>query len=153
MKRTVSYFFAFLCTLALMTSCDHSITPDSITGTYSGTMDIKFNIPGVNLDDVEVPNHVDVTKVDEAYVNIAVDLDLAKYIDPSWAALVGSILDFGAITAKCLVGPTIEGEATLTGTAKVGDTTVPVVGECEGSTLDLTLTIGIVTVEFEGLRK
>ncbi len=153
MKRTVSYFFAFLCTLALMTSCDHSITPDSITGTYSGTMDIKFNIPGVNLDDVEVPNHVDVTKVDEAYVNIAVDLDLAKYIDPSWAALVGSNLDFGAITAKCLVGPTIEGEATLTGTAKVGDTTVPVVGECEGSTLDLTLTIGIVTVEFEGLRK
>ncbi len=136
-----------------MTSCDHSITPDSITGTYSGTMDIKFNIPGVNLDDVEVPNHVDVTKVDEAYVNIAVDLDLAKYIDPSWAALVGSNLDFGAITAKCLVGPTIEGEATLTGTAKVGDTTVPVVGECEGSTLDLTLTIGIVTVEFEGLRK
>ena len=136
MKRTVSYFFAFLCTLALMTSCDHSITPDSITGTYSGTMDIKFNIPGVNLDDVEVPNHVDVTKV-----------------DPSWAALVGSNLDFGAITAKCLVGPTIEGEATLTGTAKVGDTTVPVVGECEGSTLDLTLTIGIVTVEFEGLRK
>ena len=116
-------------------------------------MDIKFNIPGVNLDDVEVPNHVDVTKVDEAYVNIAVDLDLAKYIDPSWAALVGSNLDFGAITAKCLVGPTIEGEATLTGTAKVGDTTVPVVGECEGSTLDLTLTIGIVTVEFEGLRK
>lgn len=153
MKRTVSYFFAFLCTLTLMTSCDHSITPDSITGTYSGTMDIKFNIPGVNLDDVEVPNHVDVTKVDEAYVNIAVDLDLAKYIDPSWAALVGSNLDFGAITAKCLVGPTIEGEATLTGTAKVGDTTVPVVGECEGSTLDLTLTIGIVTVEFEGLRK
>lgn len=153
MKRTVSYFFAFLCTLALMTSCDHSITPDSITGTYSGTMDIKFNIPGVNLDDVEVPNHVDVTKVDEAYVNIAVDLDLAKYIDPSWAALVGSNLDFGAITAKCLVGPTIEGEATLTGTAKVGDTTVPVVGECEGSTLDLTVTIGIVTVEFEGLRK
>lgn len=153
MKRTVSYFFAFLCTLALMTSCDHSITPDSITGTYSGTMDIKFNIPGVNLDDVEVPNHVDVTKVDEAYVNIAVDLDLAKYIDPSWAALVGSNLDFGAITAKCLVGPTIEGEATLTGTAKVGDTTVPVVGECEGGTLDLTLTIGIVTVEFEGLRK
>ena len=153
MKRTVSYFFAFLCTLALMTSCDHSITPDSITGTYSGTMDIKFNIPGVNLDDVGVPNHVDVTKVDEAYVNIAVDLDLAKYIDPSWAALVGSNLDFGAITAKCLVGPTIEGEATLTGTAKVGDTTVPVVGECEGSTLDLTLTIGIVTVEFEGLRK
>lgn len=153
MKRTVSYFFAFLCTLALMTSCDHSITPDSITGTYSGTMDIKFNIPGVNLDDVEVPNYVDVTKVDEAYVNIAVDLDLAKYIDPSWAALVGSNLDFGAITAKCLVGPTIEGEATLTGTAKVGDTTVPVVGECEGSTLDLTLTIGIVTVEFEGLRK
>lgn len=153
MKRTVSYFFAFLCTLALMTSCDHSITPDSITGTYNGTMDIKFNIPGVNLDDVEVPNHVDVTKVDEAYVNIAVDLDLAKYIDPSWAALVGSNLDFGAITAKCLVGPTIEGEATLTGTAKVGDTTVPVVGECEGSTLDLTLTIGIVTVEFEGLRK
>lgn len=153
MKRTVSYFFAFLCTLALMTSCDHSITPDSITGTYSGTMDIKFNIPGVNLDDVEVPNHVDVTKVDEAYVNIAVDLDLAKYIDPSWAALVGSNLDFGAITAKCLVGPTIEGEATLTGTAKVGHTTVPVVGECEGSTLDLTLTIGIVTVEFEGLRK
>ena len=136
-----------------MTSCDHSITPDSITGTYSGTMDIKFNIPGVNLDDVEVPNYVDVTKVDEAYVNIAVDLDLAKYIDPSWAALVGSNLDFGAITAKCLVGPTIEGEATLTGTAKVGDTTVPVVGECEGSTLDLTLTIGIVTVEFEGLRK
>lgn len=136
-----------------MTSCDHSITPDSITGTYSGTMDIKFNIPGVNLDEVEVPNHVDVTKVDEAYVNIAVDLDLAKYIDPSWAALVGSNLDFGAITAKCLVGPTIEGEATLTGTAKVGDTTVPVVGECEGSTLDLTLTIGIVTVEFEGLRK
>lgn len=153
MKRTVSYFFAFLCTLALMTSCDHSITPDSITGTYSGTMDIKFNIPGVNLDNVEVPNHVDVTKVDEAYVNIAVDLDLAKYLDPSWAALVGSNLDFGAITAKCLVGPTIEGEATLTGTAKVGDTTVPVVGECEGSTLDLTLTIGIVTVEFEGLRK
>ena len=153
MKRTVSYFFAFLCTLALMTSCDHSITPDCITGTYNGTMDIKFNIPGVNLDDVEVPNHVDVTKVDEAYVNIAVDLDLAKYIDPSWAALVGSNLDFGAITAKCLVGPTIEGEATLTGTAKVGDTTVPVVGECEGSTLDLTLTIGIVTVEFEGLRK
>ena len=153
MKRTVSCFFAFLCTLALMTSCDHSITPDSITGTYSGTMDIKFNIPGVNLDDVEVPNYVDVTKVDEAYVNIAVDLDLAKYIDPSWAALVGSNLDFGAITAKCLVGPTIEGEATLTGTAKVGDTTVPVVGECEGSTLDLTLTIGIVTVEFEGLRK
>ena len=153
MKRTVSYFVAFLCTLALMTSCDHSITPDSITGTYSGTMDIKFNIPGVNLDDVEVPNHVDVTKVDEAYVNIAVDLDLAKYIDPSWAALVGSNLDFGAITAKCLVGPTIEGEATLTGTAKVGDTTVPVVGECEGSTLDFTLTIGIVTVEFEGLRK
>ena len=136
-----------------MTSCDHSITPDSITGTYSGTMDIKFNIPGVNLDNVEVPNHVDVTKVDEAYVNIAVDLDLAKYLDPSWAALVGSNLDFGAITAKCLVGPTIEGEATLTGTAKVGDTTVPVVGECEGSTLDLTLTIGIVTVEFEGLRK
>ena len=153
MKRTVSCFFAFLCALALMTSCDHSITPDSITGTYSGTMDIKFNIPGVNLDDVEVPNHVDVTKVDEAYVNIAVDLDLAKYIDPSWAALVGSNLDFGAITAKCLVGPTIEGEATLTGTAKVGDTTVPVVGECEGGTLDLTLTIGIVTVEFEGLRK
>lgn len=135
-----------------MTSCDHSITPDTIAGTYNGTMDIKFNVPGVNLDDVEVPNHVDVTKVDDSYVNVAVDLDLTKYIDPSYAALLGSNLDFGAITAKCLVGPTIDGEATLTGTAKVGDTTVPVVGECEGSTLDLTLTIGIVTVEFEGTR-
>lgn len=152
MKRTVSYFFAVFCALTLMTSCDHSITPDTIAGTYNGTMDIKFNIPGVNLDDVEVPNHVDVTKVDDSYVNVAVDLDLTKYIDPSYAALLGSNLDFGAITAKCLVGPTIDGEATLTGTAKVGDTTVPVVGECEGSTLDLTLTIGIVTVEFEGTR-
>lgn len=152
MKRTVSYFFAVLCALTLMTSCDHSITPDTIVGTYNGTMDIKFNIPGVDLDDVEVPNHVDVTKVDDSYVNVAVDLDLTKYIDPSYAALLGSNLNFGAITAKCLVGPTIEGEATLTGTAKVGDTTVPVVGECEGSTLDLTLTIGIVTVEFEGIR-
>lgn len=152
MKRTVSYFFAVFCALTLMTSCDHSITPDTIAGTYNGTMDIKFNVPGVNLDDVEVPNHVDVTKVDDSYVNVAVDLDLTKYIDPSYAALLGSNLDFGAITAKCLVGPTIDGEATLTGTAKVGDTTVPVVGECEGSTLDLTLTIGIVTVEFEGTR-
>lgn len=153
MKRTVSYFFAVFCALTLMTSCDHSITPDTIAGTYNGTMDIKFNISGVNLDDVEVPNHVDVTKVDDSYVNVAVDLDLTKYINnPSYVALVGSNLDFGAITAKCLVGPTIDGEATLTGTAKVGDTTVPVVGECEGSTLDLTLTIGIVTVEFEGTR-
>lgn len=152
MKRTVSYFFAVFCALTLMTSCDHSITPDTIAGTYNGTMDIKFNVPGVNLDDVEVPNHVDVTKVDDSYVNVAVDLDLTKYINPSYAALLGSNLDFGAITAKCLVGPTIDGEATLTGTAKVGDTTVPVVGECEGSTLDLTLTIGIVTVEFEGTR-
>lgn len=153
MKRTVSYFFAVFCALTLMTSCDHSITPDTIAGTYNGTMDIKFNVPGVNLDDVEVPNHVDVTKVDDSYVNVAVDLDLTKYIDPSYAALLGSNLDFGAITAKCLVGPTIDGEATLTGTAKVGDTTAPVVGECEGSTLDLTLTIGIVTVEFEGVKK
>lgn len=152
MKRTVSYFFAVLCTLTLMTSCDHSLTPDSITGTYSGTMDIRLNIPGVDLGDVEVPNHVDVTKVDDAHVNVAIDLDLAKYIDPSWAALAGSSLDFGAITAKCLVGPTIDGEATLTGTVKVGNTTVPVVGECEGRTLDLTFSLGIVTVEFEGVR-
>ena len=39
------------------------------------------------------------------------------------------------------------------GTAKVGDTTFPIEGECEGSTLDLTLTIGIVTVEFEGIKR
>lgn len=153
MKRTVSYFFAVFCALILMTSCDHSITPDSITGTYRGTMDIKFNISGVEFADVEVPSHVDVTKVDDAYVNVAIDLDLAKYIDSSWATLVGSNLDFGVITAKCLVGPTIDGEAPLTGTAKVGDTTFPIVGECEGSTLDLTLTIGIVTVEFEGIKR
>ena len=153
MKRTVSYLCALFYTLTLMTSCDSSITPDTMAGTYDGVMDIKFNIPGVDIDDVEVHNHVDVTKLSDSNVEVAIDLDLSKYFSDDWAAIVGSSLDFGAITANCLVGPTIAGEASLTGTAKVGDTKIPVTGEYEGKTLDIKLTVGLVTVEFEGTRR
>lgn len=146
-------FCAALCTLGLMTSCNHEVTPESIAGKYNGTMDIKFNLPGTSLDEVEVPNHVVVSRLSDSNVEVAIDLDLAKYLDPSWAALAGSNLNFGAVTANCLVGPTIDGEAPLTGTAQIGDATIPVTGECEGRTLDLTIPIGIVTIEFEGIRQ
>lgn len=153
MKRISLYLCAALCTLGLMTSCDHGVISDAISGTYKGTMDIDFNLPGIDDYDVEIPYEAVVSKADEAYVNIALDLNLAKYLSPTMATLVGGSLDFGVVTARCLVGPTVRGETSLTGSATVGDKSVLVYGDFEDGVLDITYVLGVASVEFEGVRQ
>lgn len=153
MKRISLYLCAVLCTLGLMTSCDHGNTPDTISGTYSGTIDVDFNIAGLDDYDLEVPYEAVVSKAGDSYVDISLDLNLAKHIDPALATVVGSSLDFGTVTARCLVGPIVRGETPLSGTASVGGKSIPVHGDFEGRVLDITYALGIVTVEFEGVRR
>ena len=154
MKRAFFYLSAVVCALSLMTSCLHEVTPDSMSGTFYGKMDVEINIPNLKVDELELPGkQATVCKVNESYVDITLDLNLAQYIDASLAALIGQNLDFGHIMARCLVGPTIDGEASLSGTATIAGKTIPVYGEYDERTLDVTLALGIVTIEFEGFRK
>ena len=153
MKSISLYLCAVLCTLGLMTSCDYGVMPDAISGTYKGTMDIDFNLSMVEDYDIEIPYEAVVTKVDEAYVEIALDLNLTKYLNPTLVTLVGSSLDFGVVTARCLVGPTMRGETPLTGSATVGGKSVLVHGDFENGVLDITYVLGVVSVEFEGIRQ
>lgn len=153
MTRISLYLCAVLCTLGLMTSCDDSVTPDTISGTYSGTVDVDFNLPNTDDFDLELPYEAVVTKVNDSYIDVSLDLNLAKHIDPTLATLAGSSLDFGTVTARCLVGPTLRGETSLSGTATVGGKSIPVYGDFEGRVLDITYALGVITVEFEGIRR
>ena len=149
MKKVFLYVCAIVCTLGLTTSCNHAVTPDSMSGTYHGIMDVKVNIPGIYQGEFEQNNYVTVSKADESHVDIALNLDLVQDTNPELATW----LNFGDVTARCLIGPTIGGEATLLGDATVAGKTVIVSGDYEERTLDLTFSLGIVTVEFEGTRR
>lgn len=136
-----------------MTSCDHRITPETVSGTYQGKMEVKLNVPGNYQDDLEFPHQAVVTKAGDAYIDVVIDLDLSAYLGESLAVLLDENLDFGTVTARCLVGPTVDGEAALSGTAPIGGRSVPVYGEYDERTLDITYPLGVVTVEFEGVRR
>ena len=154
MKRVFLYLSALACTLSLMTSCLHEVTPDTMSGTFYGKMDVEINVPNLKLEELELSGkQATVTKVNESYVDITIDLNLAQYFDASLAALIGQNLDFGHITARCLVGPTYDGEAPLSGTATVAGKTIPVYGEYDERSLDVTFALGLVAVEYEGFRK
>ncbi len=153
MKTKFLYVCAIVCTLGLMTSCDHRITPETVSGTYQGKMEVKLNVLGNYSDELEFPHQAVVTKNNDTYVDVTIDLDLSKYFNESLVALIGEGVDFGTVTARCLVGPTIDGEAALSGTATVGGKSIPVYGEYDERTLDITYSLGVVTVEFEGVRK
>lgn len=154
MKRVFLHLSALACTLSLMTSCLHEVTPDTMSGTFYGKMDVEINVPNLKLEELELPGkQATVTKVNESYVDITLDLNLAQYFDASLAALIDQNLDFGHITARCLVGPTYDGEAPLNGTATVAGKTIPVYGEYDERSLDVTFALGLVTVEYEGFRK
>lgn len=153
MKRTVSYFFAVFCALTLMTSCENMLTPEDLTGTYNGTMDFEVNIPNVtsiSIDDVA--NQVTVTKVNDVTVDVAIDLNLSKYLDPTVQLLVGDELNFGNATVRCAM-TSVDGKAALVGTTEVKDYLLPVTGEYEEGVLELDLSLGeLVSIEFEGTR-
>lgn len=153
MKRVFLYVCACVCTMSLMTSCHHEVTPDTMSGTYQGTMDVKFNLIGFEEYDIELPNRAVVTKINDSYVDIAIELDLDDAINPSLAEVLEENLDFGIVYARCLVGPTVDGEASLNGSAMVGGKAVPVVGEYEDKVLELTIVLGTLSVEFEGVRR
>ena len=140
-----------VCVLAFATSCVHEVTPDTLSGTYHGTMDVEINLPALPADDWELPNYqATVVKVDASHVDIVIDLNLSKYIN---AAFAGQDLDYGNITARCLVAPTVDGEAVLSGSAQVAGQSVPVYGEYDDRVLDVSIALGLVSVEFEGVRR
>lgn len=147
MKNAFLYVCAIACTLGLMTSCNHEVTPDSVSGAYYGTMDVT--IPSLGIDDMELPYQVTITKVNESYVDIALNLDLAQYINPDLSAL----LNYGNVVARCLVGPTIDGEASLRGDVAIANQKFPVYGEYDERAIDVIFALGLVTVEFEGIRR
>lgn len=153
MKKISLYVCAIICTLGGMTSCHHEVTPDTMDGTYQGTMEVKFNLIGYEEYDLEFPNRAVVTKINDSYVDISIELNLSESIDSLLAEALGENLDFGTINARCLLGPTVDGEASLNGTAMVGGRVVPVVGEYEDKTLDITIVLSLLSVEFEGVRK
>lgn len=153
MKRMYLYVCASVCTLSLMTSCHHEVTPDTISGVYQGSMDVKFNLIGLDEYDIELPNRAVVTKINESYVDISIELNLSDAVHPSLAEALDEDLDFGIIYARCLVGPTVDGEASLDGTAMVGGKAAPVVGEYEDKVLELTIVLSMLSVEFEGVRR
>lgn len=153
MKTKVFYVCALVCTLGLMTSCDHRITPETMSGTYQGKIEVKLNVPGNSQDDLEFPHQAIVTKAGDAYVDVAIDLDLSTLLGEPLAGLLGENMNFGTVTARCLVGPTVDGEAALSGTATVGGKSISVYGEYDERTLDITYPLGVVTVEFEGVRR
>ena len=139
-----------LFTLALTTSCVQETTPDTLSGTYCGEMEVELNIPNLQDDDWTLTNRqVVVTRVDDSHVDITLDLNLAQYVN---IAITDENLDFGTITARCLVGPTIKGETPLSGTATIARQAVPVWGEYDERVLDIGISLGIVTVEFEGVK-
>ncbi|MBR3859625.1 MAG: hypothetical protein IKJ18_06395 [Bacteroidaceae bacterium] len=153
MKTKVFYVCALVCTLGLMTSCDHRITPETMSGTYQGKIEVKLNVPGNSQDDLEFPHQAIVTKAGDAYVDVAIDLDLSTLLGEPLAGLLGENMNFGTVTARCLVGPTVDGEAPLSGTVTIGAKSIPVYGEYDERTLDITYPLGVVTVEFEGVRR
>lgn len=153
MKTNFLYVCVLACTLGLMTSCNQSITPETVSGTYQGKIEVKLNVPGNYQDELEFPHQAVVTKADRTHVDVVIDLDLSKYINEALAVLVGENLNFGTITSRCVVGPTIDGEAVLSGTAVIGNKSISIYGEYDERTLDITYPLGVVTVEFEGVRK
>ena len=153
MKKIFLQACAIVCMLGLMSSCDQRVTSDTVSGTYHGTMDVKINIPNVYQEELELPNKATVSKVDDAYVDITIDLNLTERVGEALSTLTGEDLNYGIITGRCLVGPTVDGEAALSGTATVGNRSIPVFGEYDERTLDVTFALGVVTVEFEGVRK
>lgn len=153
MKRFFLHAYVLICILGVMSSCDHRITPETVSGTYHGTMDIKINIPNISQEGLEFPNEAVVTKVDETHIDVTIDLDLSKYISESLSALIGENINYGTITGRCLVGPTVDGEASLSGTVTVGNQSIPIYGEYDDKTLDITFALGLVTIEFEGVRR
>ena len=112
-----------------------------------------MNVPGSYQDELEFPHQAVVTKVNETYVDIVIDLDLSKFVSGELLPSVGESLNFGTLTSRCLVGPTIDGEAALSGTVTVGGKSIPVYGEYDERTLEVTYPLGVVTVEFEGVRR
>ena len=153
MKTNFLYGCAVICTFGLMTSCDHRITPETVNGTYQGKIEVKLNVPGSYQDELEFPHQAVVTKVNETYVDIVIDLDLSKFVSGELLPSAGESLNFGTLTSRCLVGPTIDGEVALSGTVTVGGKSIPIYGEYDERTLEVTYPLGVVTVEFEGVRR
>ena len=150
MKRTFFLLFAVVCTLVLTTSCLREETPETLSGTYRGSMEVEVNIPGFHSDDLTITGQQTVvTKADASHVDIELELDLTKHLNIN---LPDYNLNYGTLTAHCLVGPTFDGETPISGTAVVAGQSVPVWGEYDEQVLDLTIVLGVVTVEFEGVR-
>jgi hypothetical protein len=51
------------------------------------------------------------------------------------------------------VGPTIDGEASLRGDVAIANQKFPVYGEYDERAIDVIFALGLVTVEFEGIRR
>ena len=151
MKNVKSLLSVAVCVLLFATSCINEVTPDTLSGTYQGTMDVEINLPAFPTDDWKLPNYqATVVKVDASHVDVIIDLNLSKYID---AALIGQDLDYGTITARCLVASVEAGEAVLSGSAQVAGQSVPVYGEYDDRVLDVSIALGLLSVEFEGVRR
>lgn len=150
MKRRISLLCVVVCTLVLTVSCRHEATPDTLGGIYRGKMEVELNVPNLLHEEWTLVNRQAVVdKVDESYVDITFDLNLATGTD---SALINVDLNFGTLTARCLVGPTVDGDTPLSGTATVAGKSVPVYGEYDEGVLDITVSLGMVKVEFEGVR-
>ena len=150
MKRLFPLLSAALCTLLLTTSCRQDETPDTLSGTYRGKMEVELNIPYAEIDEWTITGQqAIVTKVDESYVDITLNLNLAEHLGVSFP---GQDLNFGMLTARCLVGATIDGDTPLSGRATVAGQSIVIYGEYDERVLDITIPLGIVTVDFEGVK-
>jgi hypothetical protein len=113
-------------------------------------MEVELNIPYAEIDEWTITGQqAIVTKVDESYVDITLNLNLAEHLGVSYP---GQDLNFGMFTARCLVGPTIDGDTPLSGRATVAGQSIVIYGEYDERVLDITIPLGIVTVDFEGVR-
>lgn len=136
MKRIYLYVCAMICTLGMMTSCGE-LDANDIAGTYTGELEIAEGASFTK--DVTIKALTD----NQAEISLAgIDLGVLGRID---------------IKATCTV-VSIEGAADLTGTTTINFggfsyNAIPVTGEVEGNTLELSIQIPNYEIEFEGVRK
>lgn len=153
MKKMFLYVCALVCTMGLMTSCENVVTPEDIAGVYDGTMDFSVTIGTAEANINDVPNHVTVTKVNDVAVDIALDLNLSKYLDnPLLEATIGEAVNFGEATFQCAV-TSADGVANLVGTTEVDGKPLPLQGTYENDVLSLSLGVeDMVNISFKGTR-
>lgn len=153
MKRMFLCVCALVCTMRLMTSCENVVTPEDMAGVYNGTMDFSVAIGPTETNVNDVPNYVTVTKVNDVAVDIALDLNLSKYLDsPLLEATIGEAIDFGEATFQCAV-TSADGVANLVGTTEIDGKPLPLQGTFENDVLSLSFGIqDMVTISFKGKR-